>query len=79
MTKYEKQPGLAPTNKAMTAAGIAAVVTTYAQPVAAELWPQIAPAALAGPAMTAAVAALVGALAALAVAWWVPDRAGVAT
>jgi hypothetical protein len=77
MTRYEKQPDGMPTNKALTAASIAAVVTTYAQPVAAELWPQVAPAALAGPAMTGAVAALVGAMAALIVAWWVPDRAGV--
>lgn len=72
----ERQPDNLPTNKAATVAAIAPLVALYAEPVAREIWPQVAPAMLAGPAMTTAVAALIGALAGLVVAWWVPDRAG---
>jgi hypothetical protein len=75
---FEKQPDNLPTNKAAVAGIIAPLIAINAEPVVAEIWPQIAPAMLSGPAVTTALAALCGALAGLAVAWWVPDRAGLA-
>ena len=72
----ERQPDSLPTNKCTVAAALGAGVVLHAEPVIAELWPTIAPAALAGPAATDAMAWLVGILVALAVAWFVPDRAG---
>ncbi len=72
------QPDFLPTNKAMTVAALAPGLALHVEPVVAEVWPQLVPLALAGPAMTTAVAWLASALAALVVAWWVPDRANVA-
>lgn len=74
---YEKQPDGLPTNKAAVVAALAPVVAIYVEPVVAEVWPQIAGGVLAGPAVTQMLAAILGAVAALVVAWWVPDRAGV--
>lgn len=73
----ERQPDALPTNKSVTAAAIGAGFMLHVEPVIAELWPQIAPAFLAGPAATDAIAWCAGILAALAVAWFIPDRAGV--
>lgn len=75
--KYERQPDMLPTNKATVSGGVAVLVATYAGPVVAEIWPQIAPALLAGPAITEFLTAATALLAGLFVAWWVPDRAGV--
>lgn len=72
-----RQPSPLPTNKALTVAALAPALALYVEPVAAELWPQIAPTILTGPETTAAVAWLLSALASLAVAWWVPDQANV--
>lgn len=77
MAHYETQVGSLPTNKSAVAASVGSLMVLYAEPVIAELWPQIAPALLAGPAFTSALAGLVGIFVALTVAWWVPDRAGV--
>jgi len=77
MATYEKQPDALPTNKATAASSIATIVALNAEPVMAELWPYFAPALLAGPAVTSALAAVFGIFVGLAVAWWVPDRAGV--
>ena len=74
---FERQPDNLPTNKAATVAVLAPAGALYVAPIIAELWPQVAPALVAGPAVTEALAWLAGALAALAVAWFVPDRAGV--
>lgn len=71
------QPSSLPTHKLAVGATLAALVSTYAGPVVAEVWPQVMPAAFAGPAVTGLVQALVGMLAALAVAYWVPDAANV--
>jgi hypothetical protein len=73
---FEHQPDALPTNKATVSGAIASLVAVNAEPVVAEVWPQIAPSLLSGPAMTAFLAALAGLMAGLAVAWWVPDRAG---
>lgn len=72
----EHQPDALPTNKSAVAAVFGAGFVLHAEPVIAELWPAIAPALLAGPAATAAMSWLAGILAALAVAWFIPDRAG---
>ena len=75
---YEKQPDALPTNKATVVSVLAPVIALNLEPLVAEVWPHIAPALLSGPAATTAIAAIAGALAGLAAAWWVPDRAGVA-
>ena len=72
----ERQPDILPTNKSTVAAALGAGVVLHAEPLIAELWPSIAPPLLAGPAATDAMSWLAGILAALAVAWFVPDRAG---
>ncbi len=74
---FETQPDSLPTNKATVAGILAPLVAINIEPVITEVWPMIAPAVLAGPAVTTFLAALAGALAGLALAWWVPDRAGV--
>lgn len=77
MSNKERQPDSLPTNKAVTAGSVAAVVSVYFGPAVAEVWPQVVPGALAGPDVTQLVSALAATLAGLAVAWWVPDRAGI--
>ena len=66
-----------PTNKLAVGTVIASLVSTYAAPLAAEVWPQIMPAALAGPVMTDLMQAIIGMLAGVAVAWFVRDRANI--
>jgi hypothetical protein len=60
-----KQLSSLPTNKLLAGGGVAALVSS----AWSEVMPSVAP-SLAGPGM----AALVGALAAYAVAYWIPDR-----
>jgi hypothetical protein len=72
----ERQPDNMPTNKAAVASSLAAVLAVYAQPAFAEVWPQIAPTMFSGPAATSLAAALLSTGIGLAVAWFVPDRAG---
>lgn len=72
----ETQPGNLPTNKALTTALANVGSLPFIVPAVQEVWPQIAPAALAGPNMTIAVAALISGVVALGVAWFVPDRLG---
>lgn len=73
---YEKQPDNLPTNKLAVGSSVAVLIYAQAEPVVAEVWPQIAPAVLSGPAATAFVAGGVAILASWAIGWWVPDRAG---
>lgn len=72
----ETQPTRAPTNKALTMLGGTVALAPFIGPAVNEVWPQIAPAFLAGPAMTEAVAAVIAGLASLALAYFVPDRWG---
>ena len=74
----ETQPGNLPTNKVLAMLTGTTALAPIIGPAVAEVWPQIAPAALAGPAMTDFIAALLAGLASLALAYFVPDRAGVA-
>ncbi len=74
---YETQPDAWPTNKALVSAGSTAAILTLIDPAVREVWPQIAPAFLTGQAMTALVAAATAVAGGLALAWLVPDRAGV--
>jgi hypothetical protein len=74
---YENQVSALPTNKALAVVGVNMVSLPFVLPAVQEVWPQIAPAFLAGPAMTDAVAALLSGLVGLAVAWFVRDRAGI--
>jgi hypothetical protein len=69
------QASARPTNKALTMFAGFVVTTPQIAPVVNEVWPQIAPAFLAGPAATNAVAAIIAAAISLGVAWFVPDRA----
>jgi hypothetical protein len=72
-----KQPSALPTNKLAVGSAVTAIVGTQLSPAVAEVWPQIAPALLAGPAMTEIVSAVAALLAGLAVGWFIPDRANV--
>jgi hypothetical protein len=71
------QPTARPTNKTLSMFGGFVITTPMVSPVVTEVWPQIAPAFLAGPAATNAVAAIVAGVLSLAIAWFVPDRANV--
>ncbi len=68
-----KQKTNYPTRKLSIGASITGVFGVWAGPVVQEVWPQIAPAVLAGENVTNAVAALTAALVGVAVAWFVPD------
>ena len=70
-----KQPSAMPTNKLAVGSAVTAIVGTQLSPAVAEVWPQIAPAILSGPAMTEIISAVAALLAGLAVGWFVPDRA----
>lgn len=72
-----KQPTARPTNKTLTMFGGFVVTTPMVAPVVNEVWPQIAPAVLAGPAFTDAMAAIVAGALSLILAWFVPDRPNV--
>jgi hypothetical protein len=69
-----KQPSALPTNKLAVGSTVTAIVGTQLAPALEEIWPALAPAILAGPAVTQLVAALAAMLAGMFVAWWVPDR-----
>lgn len=72
-----KQSSMLPTRKLSFGVPIASVLTVYAQPSVAELWPQVAPAIASGPAVTNLVSAAFGAVLGIAVAYWVPDAPNV--
>lgn len=67
--QFAKQLSALPTNKLLVGGGVAGVVSA----AWAEVMPTVVP-SLAGPAMSA----LIGAVAAYAIAWFVPDRVNVA-
>jgi hypothetical protein len=66
-----------PTNKLSIGAAVAPIAALNAEPAVAEVWPQIAPAILSGPAVTTAMAAICGAFAGVLAAYWVPDAPNV--
>jgi hypothetical protein len=74
-----KQTSALPTRKLTVGSAVATGVTLYMEPVVSEVWPQIAPALLAGPSATQAVAFAFGMGAALLIAYWVPDAPNVPT
>lgn len=76
MTFLENQPDRLPTNKALTMFGGTVALAPIVGPAVAEIWPQIAPAFLAGPAATELLAAALAGLLSLALAYFVPDRMG---
>ena len=73
-----KQKSVMPTNKLAVGSAVTAIVGTQLSPAVAEVWPQIAPAMLSGPAFTEMISAIVALLAGLAVGWFVPDAPNVA-
>ncbi len=62
-----------PTRKLAFGSGAAAIIGTQVSPAIAEVWPQLVPGFLAGPAVTEIVAALVALVAGLAVGYPVAD------
>lgn len=62
-----------PTRKLAFGSGITAIVGTQLSPAVAEVWPQLVPAVIAGPAATEIIAALAALFAGLAVGYYVPD------
>lgn len=72
------QTSALPTNKLAVGALLASLAATKAGPLTAEIWPQLAPAFLAGPVATDVAQVLVGALAGVAVGWFVKDRPNLA-
>lgn len=71
------QPSARPTNKALTMFGGVIITTPMVSPFVSEVWPQVAPAFLSGPAATDAVAAILAGALSLGLAYFVPDRANV--
>lgn len=74
----ETQPDRLPTNKVLAMGLGTLTAAPFIGPAVAEVWPQIVPPAFSGPAMTDFVAALVAVIASMALAYFVPDRAGMA-
>ena len=72
-----RQTSVMPTNKLAVGSAVTAIVGTQLSPAVAEVWPQIAPAILAGPAFTEIISALAALIAGLVVGWFVPDRSNV--
>ena len=70
-----KQPSAMPTRKLMVGTLAAAVTGTQLAPALAEVWPQIAPPVLAGPAVTEYMALVLSVVAGLAIGYFVKDRA----
>jgi hypothetical protein len=68
------QTSARPTNKALTMFGGVVVTTPMVLPFVEEVWPQIGPGFLTGPAATYALAAAVAASISLAIAYFVPDQ-----
>jgi hypothetical protein len=71
------QPTNLPTNKMLTTAVGTVGIAPIIMGAVAEVWPQIAPAALAGQAMTVLVGTGLAALISMGIAWFVPDRANI--
>jgi hypothetical protein len=71
--KTAVQKSALPTRKLAVGSSVAAIVGTQLSPAVAEVWPQVVPGVLAGPAVTEIVAALMALIAALVVGYWVPD------
>jgi hypothetical protein len=63
-----------PTRKLAFGSGVTAIVGTQLSPAVAEVWPQLVPAFLSGPAVTEIVAAVAALVAGLFVGYWVPDQ-----
>lgn len=72
-----RQKNFAPTNKLAVGSAMAAIVGTQTAPLVLEVWPQIAPAILAGEIATQTVSMLVALLAGVVVGWFVPDQPNV--
>lgn len=72
-----KQAGYRPTNKLAVGSAMAAIVGTQTAPLVLEVWPQVAPAILAGEIATQTVSMLVALLAGVVVGWFVPDQPNV--
>lgn len=73
---FERQPSAAPTNKVLTMFGGNIALLPLVQPFVAEVWPLIAPAAISGPAATNMLTAVLTGIAAVVIAYFVPDRMG---
>lgn len=69
-----KQRTFTPTNKLAVGTTVSAIVGTQAAPLVQEIWPQLAPAIVAGPVMTETLAMLMALLSGVIVGWFVPDR-----
>lgn len=72
-----RQRSALPTNKLAVGSAMAAIVGTQTAPLVLEVWPQIAPAILAGEIATQTVSMLVALLAGVVVGWFVPDQPNV--
>ncbi len=72
-----RQVGIRPTNKLAVGSAMAAIVGTQTAPLVLEVWPQVAPAILAGEIATQTVSMLVALLAGVIVGWFVPDMPNV--
>lgn len=77
MPRKAEQPDAKPTNKLVVGVGGSVTIFPVAYAAVAEVWPQIAPAALAGEAATAFVAVLFSAAMAFGAAYFVRDRTNV--
>ena len=69
------QPSAMPTRKLATGTLVAAITGTQLAPALAEVWPQIAPAVLAGPAVTEYLSLVLSIVAGLVAGYFVKDRA----
>lgn len=69
------QPSAMPTRKLMVGTLAAAITGTELGPALAEVWPQIAPPVLAGPAVTSYLSLVMSLAAGLAAGYYVKDRA----
>lgn len=77
MATHEVQTDARPTNKALTTAAGTVGALPLILPAVQEVWPQIAPVALQGPAFTALIAAALSSAVGLGIAWFVRDRVGI--
>jgi len=72
-----RQASAMPTNKLAVGSAVTAIVGTQLSPAVAEVWPQIAPALLAGPSVTEIISAVAALVAGLVVGWFIPDAPNV--